>query len=54
MTLETLLFLRRCLGTLQLHVGDPAFRVAARQAIDALDELDAAIAAVQGQPEGER
>jgi hypothetical protein len=44
MTYETLVFLRELLGKLSLNVSDPEFRTNATHVMQALDELDEAIA----------
>lgn len=44
MTLQTLLLLKRCLQAQQLAVGAPDFPAVAAETLEALKELDEAIA----------
>lgn len=50
MTLETLQLLRQMLANQQLSVGAPDFAETARQVIQAISELDEAIAAAAPEP----
>ena len=52
MTLETLQLLRQMLGSQQLAVGAPDFAETARQVIQAVAELDEAIAAFDAKAAG--